>query len=235
MARGLTVGLSEHSWSIGLRVGLITAILGVLVLALLMKLRRHARDEIRPLARWKWVAHRAVIGVALALTVGIVIGAAFDWARGLAFGLVLALILALTFGVHLSSGLEVKAYPNQSIRKSAIIALCAALLGALVGLIGFGTVYGAAFDLRQGIVNSILGLTLAVVSLEFGAMPLMQHLGLRLILAAYERMPLNLIHFLKAACKLHLMRKVDGGYMFQHEYLRHYFRELPRVKAGRGH
>jgi len=223
VARGIIVGMSEESWATGLRVGLISAAAGIIVLAPLMQLRHHARDKILPLEGLEWDARKSMPGIVMAIIVCLVFWLSFDPARAMNFGIMLAAILALSFG-YVSTGFEIKRYPNQGIQQSAMIALRTILLSAFIGMIGFGTGYGVAFGLREGIVNAILGLTLAVASLEFGAMPLIQHISLRFILAAYHIMPLRLVAFLEAACELHLLRRVGGGYSFQHEDLREYFR-----------
>jgi hypothetical protein len=85
----------------------------------------------------------------------------------------------------------------------------------------------------MGVINCILGLALGISSLVFGGMPSIQHLSLRLALALRGRAPLDMVSFLKAASHMHLLRKVGGGFMFQHEYLRSYFRDQLRTKTTR--
>lgn len=226
-ARGIITGISpnEGGWSAGLRVGLISSLVGITVLAPLMRLRRHARDEIRPLESQKWDSRKALLGVVAAVGVGGVFWAAFGEARGLGFGLGLMPILTLAFG-NLGTSFEVKTYPNQGIWQSATTAGRIALLSGLTGMACFGASYGFSLGFTQGVINVILGMTLAACSLGFGAIPLMQHLGLRCIIASYRIAPLRMVHFLEAASDLHLLRRVGGGYMFQHDFLRNYFLTL---------
>lgn len=86
---------------------------------------------------------------------------------------------------------------------------------------------------ERGVINSIIGLVLGTSSLAFGGMPSIQHLSLRLVLALRDRAPLDVVSFLKAASHMHLLRKVGGGFMFQHEYLRYYFRDQLLTKTTR--
>lgn len=242
VARGIIIGISpnEGGWPEGLRAAFITSVVSSLVLVPVMKLRRHARDEIQPLESHKWDTRKALLGIVAASFIGLVFWRAFGPARGLGFGLGLMPILALAFG-DLGTSFQVKTYPNQGIWESAYAALRIAVIGALTGMICFGTSYWLSFGLqesweygrRQGIVNAILGLTLAIASLVFGAVPLMQHLSLRCLLIIHRQTPRNLVAFLNAATDLHLLRQVGGGYMFQHSYLREYFHRLRRQTRKR--
>lgn len=217
---------NRDSWLV---VGLVSAAFGVLVLALIMRQRQHERDRIRPFEGQKWDARAAFFGTVLAVIVGLVFWATFDLTKGLAFGIALMIVLALTFGYQ---GVEVniKTYPNQGIWQSGWNALLTVLLSAAAGMLCFGLAY---WGTELGVVNAILGLTTGVVSLVFGAMPLMQHVSLRVVIERRNLAPLWLSDFLRAASAMQLMRRVGGGYMFLHEYLRAYFRELRREKSKR--
>jgi hypothetical protein len=213
--------------------GVVSAALGIGVLAPIMYLRHHERDRIRLLQRSKFYLRHAFMGVGAAILVGTTLGVILtlthelraSLARGLSFGIVLMLILALSYG-YLSSTYEIKTSPNQAMQHSIVTALWSALLCSLAGAIGFGVVYGSLLTWEHGIINTILGLSMGSISLGFGGIPVMQHLGLRIVLAIRRLMPLKLIKFLEEVRKLHLMRRVGGGYVFQHEYLRDYFRKL---------
>ena len=109
-------------------------------------------------------------------------------------------------------------------------------------MIFFGTSYwlsigleeGWEYGRRQGIVNAILGLNLAIASLVFGAMPLMQHLSLRWLLTLHGQTPRNLVRFLNTAADFYVLRRVGGGYTFHHSYLRDYFYTLHNENRARG-
>ena len=214
------------SW---LQEGVVSTIFAVPILASVMKRRRHERDRIRPFGRRKWDGRAAFFGVAAAAVVGAVFWASLDRTKGLAFGVLMSIVLALALGYR---GVEVsiKAYPNQGIWQSGWNALWTLLLGSALGAVCFTAFYWGT-DLR--VVNGILGLTAGATSLVFGALPLMQHLSLRLVLERRGTMPLWLVDFLKDVSALHLTRRVGGGYMFLHEYLRVYFRELLHEKGRR--
>lgn len=209
--------------------GLVSTILAVPVLALIMWHRKHDRDRIHPYVRRKWDGRGAFFGVVVAVIVGGLFGKIFGPTQGLAFGVALMLVLALSFGYQ-GVEVDIKTYPNQGIWESGWNALLILLLSGIIGMLCFSTIYWG-HELR--VVNGILGLTTAVVSLVFGAMPLMQHLSLRLVLKRRGLAPLWLVEFLETASALHLVRRVGGGYMFLHEYLRAYFRALLQEKAKR--
>jgi NACHT domain len=230
--RTIVLALSyDKTWSDALYQGVITSALGILVLVLVMKFRRHARDEIRPLESRKWDTRKAIVGVVTAVVVGVIFVLLLGQALGIGFIITLMPILALAFG-YLHTDFEAKIRPNQGIQHSKKIAWQTTLLGAFFGMLSFGVSYGITSGFRAAIINGILGLTLSVVSLEFGAMPVIQHRSLRGVLTAHDLAPSDLVEFLEAACALHLLRRVGGGYMFQHEYLREYFRDaLPQLRA----
>ncbi|MBD0369630.1 MAG: TIR domain-containing protein [Pyrinomonadaceae bacterium] len=227
---------NQDSW---LTQGLISAGLGAIVLLLVMKRRDHNRDRIHPFERRKWNVRIALFGVAAAAIVGVIFGKLFDPTHGWSFGIVMVLILARAFGYRKISH-EIKSYPNQGILRSAYNALLMGLLHALIGMICFGIIYWVTYKPNQiisrqdqGIVNGILGLTVGVTSLIYGGMPLMQHLSLRLVLKLRGLAPLRLVDFLKKASAIKLMRKVGGGYMFPHDYLREFFLGIHQSKAKR--
>lgn len=222
-ARTLIIGMGpKENWPQAHFEGVVTAAAGVAVLVPLMKHLCHARDCIRPIEVRRWNARRTIFGAIVGLLVGLVFRMLLGSAPGLSFGFMLAPIFALIFG-YVVVGTEVKVEPNQGIRQSAATALKSAFFCAIAGMCIVGTCYGVVRGLGQEIVNIILGLTAAAASLELGAKPFMQHLGLRMVIAAYGRLPLRLVAFLEASCDLNLLRRMGGGYMFGHEYLREYF------------
>jgi hypothetical protein len=235
IARGVIAGISpnEGHWGGGVRVFLVTWVVGTVVLIPVMKHRNHARDKIQPLESQKWDTRKALLGLLAASLIGLVFWKAFGSARGLGFGVALMSILALAFG-QLGTNFDLKTYPNQGIWESAYAARRIALFGAISGVILFGTIYWLAIGLeqgwvegrRQGIVNAILGLTLAIASLVFGVVPVMQHLSLRCLLTLHGQVPRSLVGFLNTAADLFVLRRVGGGYTFQHSFLRDYFYTL---------
>jgi MFS family permease len=222
--------------------GLISAALGIAVLGLLTYLRRHERDRIKLLRRSKFYVSQALLGVITAIFVGAALGlmltlmkgdASFGWPRGFGFGLALIPILALGFG-YLSADQEIKISTDQGLRHSVRTAVGSTILCALFGAVCFGAVYGKFRGPQEGTINTILGLSLGVISLAFGAVPVFQHLSLRIILWRRGHLPRKLVDFLNESTKLKLLSKVGGGHMFQHEHLRAYFRKLRQYLHGNG-
>lgn len=230
--RAITVGMGYdgHDWPAH---GLVSAALGFVVVAPIFKLHGHARDRIRPAGPSKLSGRHALGGLVAALVVGGGLWPSFGPARGLSFGLALIPVFVLCYG-YFGTGFEIKSFPNQGIWRSAAKALSALLSAALVGAVCFGSIYGAFYGEVRGVVNAVLGLSLSAISLAFGFVPLMQHVSLRCALAACGLAPLRLVPFLNAAGTLHLLRRCGGGYTFEHEFVRQYFRGVYRCELEIG-
>jgi hypothetical protein len=218
--------------------GVITIVLGAVVLLLMLYERDYERDRISPLKRSKLHLYPALLGVSTAAGVGVALGGILSlildpsegWPRGLAFGSSLMPVCVLFYGYRTVS-VEVKTRANQGIRNSASTAVWTTLWSALTGVLCFGFFY-SFIGPQAGVVNAILGLSLGVISLVYGWLPVMQHWSLRTVLYLRGLVPLRLVRFLKAAESLQLLRRVGGGYAFRHEYLREYFLEYHRTKKG---
>jgi len=218
--------------------GLITIVLGTVLLLLMLYERDHDRDRISPLKRSKLHLYPALLGAGTAAGIGVLLGGILSlilgpregWPRGLAFGFALMPVCVLFYGYRTVS-VEVKTRANQGIRNSTSTALWTTLWSVLIGALCFGFFY-SFIGPQAGIVNAILGLSLGVTSLVYGWMPVMQHWSLRTVLYLRGLAPLRLVRFLKAAESLQLLRRVGGGYAFRHEYLREYFLEYHRTQKG---
>lgn len=241
LSRTLTVKLGPGDGSIEwLAQGPISIVLGIGVSLLMMHERDHDRDQISPLKRSQLHLRPALIGAGVAAGVGVILGAFLSgilgWKeglpRGLAFGSALIPVCVL-FNGYRNVGVEIKTRANQGIRYSAFTALWTALWSALTGVVCFGGFYWSFLGPQRGVVSAILGLSLSVISLVYGCIPVMQHWSLRTVLYLRGRAPLRLVRFLKAAESLRLLRRIGGGYSFQHESLRKYFLEYHRAKGGR--
>ncbi len=219
---------NNDSWLVQ---ALITTAFAAPALALVMWAREHDRDRIRPFGRQKWDVRWLLLGVLAAAVVGLAFWEVFDRTRGTAFGVAFMIILGLAFG-YLGVDVDIKTYPNQGVWQSGWNALGFALSGAAIGMLCFGLIYRTFNDVK-GVVNCILGLAMGSISLVFGALPLFQHLSLRHVLARRKLAPFRLVHFLEAVTFLQLIRRAGGGYMFLHEYLRDYFRDLHAANAER--
>lgn len=231
ISRGM--GTENEGW---LMQGVVSAALGAAVLVPAVYLRCYERDRIRLLQSSKLHPWQAFIGVCTAVGVGIVLALIlsqmrdpmFGIARGLSFGSALIPVLGLSYG-YLSTSYEMRTSTNQGLRHSANFALSSAAACSLLGAACFGAIYGSVLpNPDEGITNAILGLSLSVISLLFGGMPVLQHQGLRSILYRRRVIPHDLVGFLDVATKLKLLRPVGGGHMFEHEFLRKYFLNLRR-------
>ncbi len=250
LCRWITIGFSEveGGWKAGTRAGLITTTLALPILGALYYLREErvkggpargeVRDTIRPLEARGWNNKRAMVGAGIGVLVGCIFWFCFDPARGLGFGLGTSPFLAIMFG-QFGTKINLKTKPNQGIRRSASTALRYGGLLSLMGLFAFGFGYGVplahahGFDygLMEGIVNGLLGLGLAVGMLPLGMMPVMKHAALRWLLVRFGRTPRRFVRFLETVADLHLLRRVGGGYQFEHEELRTYFSEFALDEA----
>jgi hypothetical protein len=218
--------------------GLLTIVLGTVLLLLMLYERDHARDRISPLKRAKLHLYPALLGAGAAAVVGVLLGGVLSlilgpregWPRGLAFGCALMPVCVLFYGYRTVS-VEVKTRANQGIRNSTSTALWTTLWSALTGALCFGFFY-SFIGPQAGVVNSILGLSLGATSLVYGGMPVMQHWSLRTVLYLRRLAPFRLARFLRAAESLQLLRRIGGGYAFRHEYLREYFLEYHKTQKG---
>lgn len=167
---------------------------------------------------WSWpeAFHGALIGLLLAAAAELLETLLFSY-NG-----VIRTFLTLGIATFLLGGLagyriETKSHPNQGIHLSARNALLAALLVALP--------LGALTWLLRSAGAAILTGLLAgmVVFPLFGGSSVGKHYFVRLLLAYRKVVPLQLPAFLDHACRLALMRRVGGGFMFIHRLLQTYF------------
>ena len=167
---------------------------------------------------WSW---SQAFGGAL---IGLLLAAAAELLETLLFGYngVLRTFLTLGLATFLLGGLtgnriETKNRPNQGIHLSARNALLAALLVAL-------PLGGLTWLLRGG-APAVLTALLAgmVVFALFGGSSVGKHYFVRLLLAYRKTIPFRLSAVLDNACRLVLVRRVGGGFMFLHRLLQTYF------------
>jgi hypothetical protein len=131
--------------------------------------------------------------------------------------------------------LEVKAVPNQGIKRSLRAAACTALgfgtVGILGGVIGgtfWGKIAGTEFSnnfggVFGGIVFGVLGV---LAGLWFGGYICIQHYTLRLLLYYSRVIPWDIESFLNYCVDRIFMNKVGGGYIFIHRLLMEHFASL---------
>jgi|SRR5208337_1996165 len=146
-------------------------------------------------------------------------GVTAGWLAGLETGLSIGLAMGL---ISLLSGelIRPQAKPGQGIRRSATIALIAALTcGSLAGFF-----YWLVKGPGSAAFNSVL--TALAVGLFGGGLFCIKHVTLRLILWCKRLAPLRYVRFLNYASDLLFLRRVGGGYIFVHRLLLEYFASL---------
>ncbi len=233
LAVGLTGGLI-FGLAIGLASGLIFGLVGGLV-------SQRSEIVVVETLRWSWSRARSeligrvggrlavvlAIGLAVVLAIGLVGGLIFGVVGGLVGGLAVGLVGGLG-----SSDLEVKATPNQGIRRSIRSALIFAVGGGLVFGLGGGLVGGLVGGLGGGLVGGLSGVVVVVLAgglgggLDYGGRAVIQHYTLRWLLYRNGSLPLRLVPFLDECADRILLRKVGGGYIFVHRLLLEYFASL---------
>jgi eukaryotic-like serine/threonine-protein kinase len=113
--------------------------------------------------------------------------------------------------------IDTKNTPNQGIKlafRNAIIA-------------------GMVTGLPAGIFSPLLGLFIfLMIFLWFGGLSVIQHITLRVILTAFDHIPLVFERFLDNAVNQILLRKVGGGYIFIHRFLLEHFAKLDADYPG---
>lgn len=108
--------------------------------------------------------------------------------------------------------------PNQGIRRSAVNAIRAGLLTAILVGVPFGILNGfrgdAPFDALGG---TLFGITFGVLGgVWYGGEAVIRHYTLRLLLAAYGYLPVRLVPFLEAMDTRDLLRRTGASYRFIH-------------------
>ncbi len=138
---------------------------------------------------------------------------------GFMFGLFSGLIIGLNKGL-VSSEVEVKIYPNQGIRKSAIRVLAYGLVSVIISLI-LEVLISEEFPREFTQIMIVL-----VPVLRLGGLACLQHFTLRLILYFKGFIPWNYAKFLDWASDKLFLQKVGGGYIFIHRSLMEHFAEM---------
>lgn len=177
--------------------------------------------------RRAWAVGVATAGIAATLF-SFVRGPVYALVSGSSLGALLGMLMvARTMGWEETED-ALREQPNQGIAASLRNAALVSLGVAISGTIGAG----ALFDLIVGPpLGPLLGLPLGIgASLFmwsfFGGETYSKHMLLRAMLARAGHAPLRYIPFLSYAVALLLLRRVGGGYAFQHRLLRDYLGAL---------
>jgi len=183
-------------------------------------------DPIKPVERLKW----SWIKAQQWLPMSALLGLAGFLSAGVPWGLFLGLSGVAVAGT-IEEENQSKTTPNQGIWLSAKRAATFGFGGAvlcLVGGIGLQTTVG--FD---RIVSTSLfgtGILSFALALMKGGTATIQHLVLRMVLAADRSLPWNLANFLNYATERNLLQRVGGGYIFVDRILQEYLSDLARAE-----
>ena len=176
-----------------------------------------------------------IIGI-IAGIIGVIIGAIITMLgvtllSGLIFGLIGGaggLISGLWVGL-ISESVELKARPNQGIKRSTINSLRAGLFFGLIFGLGIGLISGHFLGLSMGLIIGLrAGLFIGFLGgLNYGGRACIQHLSLRLTLYQANCIPWNYARFLEHAVKHRFIQRTGGRYRFVHDLLRKHFAAMP--------
>jgi NACHT domain len=181
-----------------------------------------------------------VFGIDGWLTEGVMAGLVYALVFGLV-GILLYWLLSGLIGGLSPTELEERTYvvPNQGIRHSAWNSVTLGVVFGLLGMLFFGLVgilIGVLGGAKGGLVlytALFLGLpggviTGLAVGLPNGGITCIQHVVLRLFLWDSGNIPWKYVRFLDYAAERFFLRKIGGGYVFLHKFLRdHFARSLP--------
>ncbi|MGF1488323.1 MAG: NACHT domain-containing protein [Prochloraceae cyanobacterium] len=183
-------------------------------------------DPIKPVERLKW----SWIKAQQWLPMSALLGLAGFLSAGVPWGLFLGLSGVAVAGT-IEEENQTKTTPNQGIWLSAKRAATFGFGGAvlcLVGGIGLQSTVGFDRIVSTSLFGSgILSFALALMK---GGTATIQHLVLRMVLAADRSLPWNLANFLNYATERNLLQRVGGGYIFVDRILQEYLSDLARAE-----
>jgi hypothetical protein len=241
----------------GLRAGILTALMSIpfatLVFLLLgrqalgriaLHKKRYERRsgiseyEIQPLETldWRWYNrqdpwHGGWWGMFIGPVIALSLWPWFGPARGFGFGIIVTLFVTVFSGLS-GTALDVSLDPNQGIERSLRHAVLMTSLFTFAGVVAFGLSYGGVDGALEGIVNAILGLSLALCFLVFGGMPVIRHVCMGHVLHRQGVFPswwgwkpwTRTLSLMDRLVRFKLLRRSAGGYTFRHQILRDYYR-----------
>jgi len=216
--------VSERPTVVGLVLGGFSL---VTVLVFNRGLRVHSGEALR----WSWRVslRRLPLLLGLGLVVGLIFGALYVLWVNLALSLTVAVVMALVVGLE-PRDREDRMRPAQGLWRAAqtglIVGPSAGLLAGLaVGYVAVPMILphvGADSELlrmndpQASLFWSAAIFVALVTTFIYGFTAVVLHLSLRVVLTLGERVPLRLIPWLDRAVDRGLLRRVGGGWMFQH-------------------
>jgi serine/threonine protein kinase len=205
-------GLLVLSLPFGLIVLLIILFLTVSIWSIFIEDNMSENVQFFEAIRWRWQTRKAITGV--------IIGLAIIYFGTPVFGILIGIGLALALCLELlpSQKVATRTQANQVIRRSNEITLLVALIWGLMGGVSTGIIWGLTSGLLSGLAWTLFaGLFIG------GGSALLRYFLVTCILWLGGQIPRNFVHFLDHGTSLIILRRIGGGYIFVHRYLRDYF------------
>ncbi|MCC6623977.1 MAG: protein kinase [Deltaproteobacteria bacterium] len=218
-------------------------LLGAFSIATVLVFNRGLRVHSGEALRWSWrlSLRRLPLLLALGLAVGLVFGALYVVWVNVALAVTVALVMSLVVGLE-PRDREDRVRPGQGLWRAAqtglIVGPTAGLLAGLaVGYLAVPLVLphvGADSQLlrmgdpRASLFWSSAVFVALVTAFIYGWTAVVLHLSLRLVLAVTAAVPMRLTPWLDRAVDRGLLRRVGGGWMFQHRASMEHFARRPR-------
>lgn len=195
-----------------------------------------------PRGALRWSSRAAARGALITIPISLVCG----FLAGLQFKMLPSLLMAVASGVvcapimgFVPRDAASPATPGEGLRQSVRTALMVAIpSGLFVGVVmGYGVV--PLLKMHEGLgvllrtlptIERVLAVQFATVvvvgtALVYGGSAVIQHGLLRAALAVFTPLPLGLTRFFNTVADRGLLRRVGGGWMFQHKLLRDHLAE----------
>lgn len=192
--------------------------------------------SVRPRQELRWSAkaalRRGVILTVCSAGAGALFGLKFRVGPSLIMGLVGGMVSSVMTG-FVPGDSDAATRPGEGLRQSARNAVrfaipAGAFVGAFMGLVvvpllkahpELGTLLRTLPDIERNLTVQIGTTSILTGLLIYGGAAVLLHAALRVVLAACTPLPLRLVPFLDAVADRGLLRRVGGGWMFQHKLL----------------
>ncbi|MCU0658734.1 MAG: protein kinase [Polyangiaceae bacterium] len=192
--------------------------------------------SVRPRQELRWSAgaalRRGFILTACSTLAGALFGLKFRVGPSLIMGLVGGVVSSVMTG-FVPGDADAATRPGEGLRQSARNAVRLAVpagtfVGAFMGLVvvpllkahpELGMLLRTLPDIERNLTVQIGTTSILTGLLIYGGAAVLLHAALRVVLAACTPLPLRLVPLLDAAADRGLLRRVGGGWMFQHKLL----------------
>ncbi len=181
------------------------------------------RKTIKPVdsVAWSWNKLKSVIVLGVGVSSGIVASVYINPVKGLLAGVAAGIAIGVSIG---QSGKTNEKEETTDVNQGMWHSCRNYLIGSVIQCVAFGLVGVLVFG-APGLLFCPVG-ALAFAMGGGGGLPLLQHFVLRSILYEGGFTPLNYQQFLDYASEIVLMKKIGGGYLFWHMFLREHFAQI---------